>query len=71
MPVTAFHEAIARYWCYTSFRPLQLKAMDAALEKPGYNARDHFSQVKPPGHPTPRITSLGCTSPLKQKGHDT
>ena len=27
----ALHEAIARYWGYTTFRPLQLKAMDAVL----------------------------------------
>ena len=29
--VTALHEAIARYWGYTTFRPLQLEAMDAVL----------------------------------------
>ena len=28
---SALHEAIARYWGYTTFRPLQLKAMDAVL----------------------------------------
>ena len=29
--MTALHEAIARYWGYTTFRPLQLEAMDAVL----------------------------------------
>ena len=29
--MTVLHEAIARYWDYTSFRPLQLEAMDAVL----------------------------------------
>ena len=29
--MTALHDAIARYWGYTTFRPLQLEAMDAVL----------------------------------------
>lgn len=29
--MTVLHEAITRYWSYTSFRPLQLEAMDAVL----------------------------------------
>jgi ATP-dependent DNA helicase RecQ len=31
MPASALETAIARYWGYTSFRPLQREAMDAVL----------------------------------------
>ena len=31
MPTEALRDALARYWGYTSFRPLQREAMEAVL----------------------------------------